>query len=242
MTKLYQYFVLAGLAMTVTPALASGVPVYSSGEVTTMAVDQFQSNVVHGLVDVQNELVQSALDAVGGPYSFSVNSFQKGLSQALTPPSKAISAYDGLKTIIGQGSEYGAIQVKKCGGNVDDVIQRLDETIVYPAIESAEEGVRTRMSLTEEERNKINNERAKAMERAATNGLAKAWTVQGEAAKIALAISDTQEELENADSQFAVLATILRLQEETQKNLNTRLSIMSDDLVQTGFVALDSNI
>jgi len=241
MTKLYRYFVLTGLVMATVPALATGVPVYSAGEVVTQAVDQFENNTTRGLIDVHNELVQSALDAVGGPNSFSVGSFKKNLKENLTEPSKAVSGYDGLMTLLGSDSEFGEIKVKKCGGNMDEVKARLDETIVYPATEEAKDGSKGRLTMTGAERNKMEANRAKALERAATTGLAKAWTVQSEAAEVAEAISDTQEELDNADSQLAVIATILRLQEETQKNLNTRLSIMSDDLVETGIVALDGN-
>ena len=238
MTKLYRYFVLTGLMMATAPALATGVPVYSASEVVNMAVDQFQNNTMRGLIDIHNELVQSALDAVGGPNSFSVGSFKKNLKENLTEPSKAVSGYDGLMTLLGPNSEFGEIKVKKCGGNMDEVKARLDETIVYPAKEEGSDG---RVGMTETERTKMESNRAQALERAATTGLAKAWTVQSEAAEVAEAISDTQEELDNADSQLAVIATILRLQEETQKNLNTRLSIMSDDLIETGIVALDGN-
>lgn len=241
MTKLYRYFVLTGLMMATAPALATGVPVYSAGEVVNMAVDQFENNTTRGVIDIHNELVQSALDAVGGPNSFSVGSFKKNLNKSLTEASEAVSGYDGLMTLLGPKSEFGEIKVKKCGGNMDEVKTRLDETIVYPATDEGKDGAKGRLDMTEEQRTKMEENRASALERAATTGLAKAWTVQAESAKVAEAISDTQEELDNADSQLAVIATILRLQEETQKNLNTRLSIMSDDLVETGIVALDGN-
>ena len=249
MAKLYQYFTLAGLIMATAPVLASGVPVYSTGEVVNMAVDQFENNNTRGLIDIHNELVQSALDAVGGPNSFSVSSFKKNLKKTLTEPSKAISGYDGLQTLLGADSEFGEIRIKKCGGNLDEVVDRLDETVVYPALETDGSGrnggdtgtAKSRLAMTEEQRTKMEENRAEAMERAATSGLAKAWTVQSETSKVAEAISDTQKELDNAESQLAVMATILRLQEETQKNLNTRLSIMSDDLVETGLSALDAN-
>ena len=98
------------------------------------------------------------------------------------------------------------------------------------------------MTLTTTELNQLAAARQKAQERAATTGLAKAWTAQKEAAEAGKAVGHTQEELDKAQSQLAVMGTILRLQEESQKSMNTRLSIKADDLIQMGLTALGENI
>ena len=85
------------------------------------------------------------------------------------------------------------------------------------------------------------------MEKSATTGLAKAWKAQTETANVAEAISKTSQELGLGQSssrdmnQLEVIASIIRLQEETYKNMNTRLSLMSEDAVLKGLMALETN-
>ena len=236
MKTYFRYFVLAGLMVAACSAAAGGVPVYSHGEIVGQVIDQYKNIFDKGLIDVHNELMQSALDAVGSPNSFSSAGFKSSLKKTLKPVSLAVSGYDGLMPLLGPKSKFGEIKVLKCGGNVDDVVQRLNETVVYPAKRE------DRLKLSTPKRDEMAANRGMTMERASTTGLAKAWTVQGDTAKVAEALKDTQTELDKAESQMAAMATILRLQEETQKNLNTRLSIMADDLTQTGLAALEGNI
>ena len=236
MTKVYTALVMAGMVALSNSAFASGVPVYSSGEVTNMSVDNYKSDDVRKLVELQKDLVHTTLDATGGPSTFSASSMKSNLSKNLTEPSDAVGTYDGLATILGAKSEYGEIKVKKCGGNADEVMTRLSETVAYPP------KAKDRLDMSETKKAKVEKERATSIERNATTSLAEAWVVQAETAEVAETLKKTQEELDKAQSQMAVLATLLRLQEETQKNLNTRLSIMSDDMINTGLVALDGNI
>ena len=80
-----------------------------------------------------------------------------------------------------------------------------------------------------------------SIQQAATSGLAKAWIAQSDTSDIAEAISKTQEELNNADSQMDVFGTLVRLQEETQKNLNSRFSLVADDVMASGLFVLETN-
>ena len=236
MKKILTAVAMTGLIALPLSVCASGVPVYGFGEVTNMSVDNYKSDDVRNLVDLQKELVKTTLDATGGPSTFSSGSMKSNLSKNLLPPSDAVGTYDGLATILGPKSEYGEIKVKKCGGNADEVMQRLSETVAYPPL------MKDRLNLSQAQKNKMENERAASIERNATAGLAEAWVVQAETSEVAENLKKTQKELDNAQSQMAVLATLLRLQEETQKNLNTRISIMADDMINTGLIALDGNI
>ncbi|MBQ7413633.1 MAG: hypothetical protein IJV07_05130 [Alphaproteobacteria bacterium] len=236
MKHLY-YLALVGIMMVGTGAMASGVPVYGWGEVINQTLDNGKGDYIRDLVETHKRLVNTTLDAVGSPETFSASSLKKNLKDSLTDMSEAVTGqYEGLQNVLGEGSEYGRIAIAKCGKNIEQVAERLNETVTYPAKEA------DRLKMTTAEKNKRAQERAVSMERAATSGLAKAWLAQSETANVAEAIADTQKELDNAESQQAVLATLMRLQEETQKNINTRLSLMGDDLISTGLVALEGNI
>ena len=227
------YLVLFGLMVGVGNAMASGIPVYSYAEMVNQKVDEMKSDVVSKMVETQKALMDSASDAIGGPNTFSPNALKSALDEALLPPSNAITGqYEGLKNILGDASEYGQIEIKKCGENADEVIRRLNETIVVP-INSAE-----RMQMTTKEVMQREKERLISIQEAATTGLAKAWVVQSDTSDVAESISTTQKELDNADSQMDVFATLVRLQEETQKSLNTRLSVISDDVTASSMFAL----
>ena len=227
------YLVLFGLMIGVGNAMASGIPVYSYAEMVNQKVDEMKSDVVSKMVETQKALMDSASDAIGGPNTFSPNALKSALDEALLPPSNAVTGqYEGLKNILGDASEYGQIEIKKCGENADEVIRRLNETIVVP-INSAE-----RMQMTTKEVMQREKERVISIQESATTGLAKAWVVQSDTSDVAESISTTQKELDNADSQMDVFATLVRLQEETQKSLNTRLSVISDDVTASSMFAL----
>ena len=112
--SVYQALIICGLIAMPMVTCASGVPVYGDGEVANMELDKEKSNEDKGLIDVHNELMQSALDALGGIKSFSPASFKSELKDNLTDPSKAVSGYDGLMTLLGPNSGYGEIKIKKC--------------------------------------------------------------------------------------------------------------------------------
>ena len=230
------YLILLGMIMGSVSAFASGIPVYSYAEMVNQKVDQTKSEVASKMVETQKALVDSVLDAVGGPATFSPSSLKSELSGALTEGSEAITGqYEGLQNVLGSASEYGQIKIKKCGENADEVINRLNETLVIPAKSS------DRLRMTTEELMRREKESMIAMEQAATTGLAKAWIIQSDTSDIAEAVSATQKELDNADSQMDVFGTLVRLQEETQKNLNTRLSLVSDDVTVSGMFILATN-
>ena len=235
MKKLYTYLTLAGVVAVAPSVWAGGIPIWSYGEVITQMVDNTQSNAVADLVQTKWNLVNSTLDGLRS--GFSAGSIKKNLKKNLTATSGAITGqYEGLENVLGKDSSYGQIKVKKCGGNISDVANRVKESLTLPATES------DRSDLKTSEKSKREANRNASIESAATSALAKAWIVETEAATVAEAISNTQEELDKAKSQMTVLVSILRLQEETQKNINTRLSLMGDELISTGLTALDSGL
>ena len=240
MRKLYICLTLFGVVAFISPVWGGGVPVWGKGEVTTQMVDNTQSNAASDLFQTEHNLVDSKLRGVKGIYSS--GAVKKALCKsekecALRPTSEAITGkYEGLENIMGKNSSYGQIKCKKCGGNIDSIVNRVNEALALPATQSGRE------ELTTAEIAKRDNNRNASIESAATTTLAKAWIVETEAADIAEAISDTQKELDKATSQMMVMVTILRLQEETQKNVNTRLSLMGDELISTGLTALDSGL
>ena len=85
MRKCYHYFVLAGLMLAACSASAGGVPVYSHSEIIGQVLDQYKNMFDKGLIDVHNELMQSALDATGSPNSFSPAKFKSSLKNTLKP-------------------------------------------------------------------------------------------------------------------------------------------------------------
>jgi len=234
MRKLYTYLTLTSVVALSVSAWA-GIPTWGYGEVITQMIDNTQSNAVSDLVQTEVNLVDSTLDGLKGSYSSS--SVRKNLKKALLAPSEAVTGkYEGLQNVLGKGSSYGQIRVKKCGANISSVVNRVKEALTLPATD------KERSELTTQEKNKRESNRNESIETAGKSALAKAWVVEKEAGDIAGAISDTQKELDKAKSHMTVLVTILRLQEETQKNINTRLSLMGDELISTGLTALDSGL
>lgn len=235
--KLNLCLALLGATIISTEVFASGIPVYSYAEMVSMKVDEIKSDVGSKMVKIQKALVDSALNAVGGPETFSPASLKKELKESLSVPSEVITGnYEGLQNLLGKGSEYGQIRIKKCGANAQEVMDRIHDTIVYPATQAE------RLKTTTEDLAKKTEERVISLQRSATTGLAKAWIAQSDTSDIAEAVSKTQEELENADSQMDVYGTLVRLQEETQKNLNSLLSLTSDDVITSGLLVLDGNL
>ncbi len=235
--KLKFYIAFLWVATISGSVMGSGIPVYSYAEMVTQRVDETKSDVGSKMVETQKELVNSALDAVGGAETFSANSFQKALKNSLIEPVAAVTGYyEGLQNLLGKGSEYGQIQIKKCGGNAAEVMKRLNETIVYPSSQVE------RLRMTTAELDKRAQERVRSLQNSATAGLAKAWLAQSDTSDIAEAIGKTQQELDNADSQMDVYGSFIRLQEETQKNLNTQLSLIADDVTTLGLMALEGNM
>lgn len=237
------YVALLGVLCVSGHVMASGIPVYSYAEMVSQKVDEIKSDVGSKMVETQKKLVDSALNAVGGPETFSAEALKKQLAgtgkklPALLEPSEVVTGhYEGLQNLLGAASEYGQIKIKKCGGNANEVIQRLNETIVHPAREA------DRLKMTTAQLDKIATERLTSLKRSATTGLAKAWVAQSDTSDIAETISKTQTELENADSQMDVFASLVRLQEETQKNLNSRFSLVADDVITQGLSVLDGNM
>ena len=246
MKNLYTYLTLASVVALLPCVCAGVVPTWGKGEVTVQMVDNTQSNAVSDLFQTEQRLVESALKGLKGIHSSKLvekalagdNKKEKGDKKgALTEPSEAVTGkYEGLENVLGKNSSYGQIKVKSCGGNIGSVVNRVNEAFALPATQSGREG------LTTGEMSKRDSNRNTSIEGAATTALSKAWIVETEAANIAESISDTQEELNKATSQMMVLVTILRLQEETQKSINTRLSLMGDELISSGLAALDSGL
>ena len=231
MTKLYTYLMLAGVLVISTPVWAQ-VPTYGFGEVVTQTVDQSQSDIMKDMIQTHKNLVNSTLSGL----KKGACSIGKEMQNALTEPSAVVTGkYEGLQNLLGKDSKYGEIKIKSCGCNAGEVVERLNQTIVYPATRDGEDG---RLSWSEARKSTRNSDLATSKEMASTTALAKAWIAQTDATKVANVLSKTQDELDNAQSQLAVIATILRLQEETQKNVNTRVSIMGDELISSGLNAL----
>lgn len=236
MRKTRSLLTFLGVVVAANVAVASGLPVYSYAEMVTQKVDEIKSDVGSKIVETQKKMVDSVLDVVGGPETFSSASLQKELNKTLVPPSEIITGYyEGLQNLLGKDSVYGEIKIKKCGGNAGEVMKRLHETVVIPA------KIEERYKKSNEELKRIDWNRLFSLKQAATSGLAKAWIAQSDTSDIAEAITKTQEELNNADSQMDVFGTLVRLQEETQKNLNSRFSLIADDVMATGLSVLNSN-
>jgi len=232
MTKLYTYLAVIGVVAMSAPVWAQ-VPTYGFGEVVTQTVDQMRSDKMKDMIQTHKNLMNSALSGLkkGG------GSVSKEMEKALTDSSSVVTGkYEGLQNLLGKDSPYGEIKIKSCGGNADDVVERLNETIVYPAKADGDDGYR---SWSEKKKDIRNVDLAVSKEMASTTALAKAWIAQTDSTKVSNMLSKTQEELDNDESQLAVIATILRLQEETQKNVNTRVSIMGDELISSGLNALE---
>ncbi|MBR6412473.1 MAG: hypothetical protein IKS41_04865 [Alphaproteobacteria bacterium] len=234
MKNIYTYLTLAGI-VAMAPMVAEAYPAWGFGEVLTQMVDNVQSNAVSDIYQTHQNLMKSVLKGTKGSYSS--GSVKKKLKKALTSSSEAITGqYEGLDNVLGKNSSYGQIKVKKCGDNIPSVASRVKSALTLPAKES------DRNSLTTAEKNKRDANRNRSIEDSGVTTLAKAWIVETESSNISKAVGSTQKELDGAKSQMMVMVTILRLQEETQKNINTRLSLMGDELITTGLTALDSGL
>ena len=236
MMKLHTYLVAVSMIAICSPVWAQGVPTYGFGEVVTQTLDQMRSETMKDMIQTHKNLVNSTLSAL----KTGAGSVGGEMQKALTDSSSVITGqYEGLQNLLGEDSEYGEIKIKSCGGNADEVIARLNQTVVYPAKSGGSDG---RESWSESKKTTRDSDLATSQEMAATTALAKAWIAQTDASKVSNVLSKTQEELDNGKSQLAIIATILRLQEETQKNVNTRVSIMGDELISSGLSALDTGV
>ena len=110
--------------------------------------------------------------------------------------------------------------------------------MVYPATQ------KERLKISEENFERLVTERKKAIEHAATAGLARAWIAEKEASDVAASLPTLVKELgsPNMDSQMDAMVQILRLQEEAFKNMNTRTTLMAEELKNTGLAALEGNM
>ena len=243
MRKIYAYLTLVGVMAIAPMDTWAAVRTWGYGEVITQMVDNGQSNAVSDIYRTHQNLMKSVLKGTKGSYSPKAakkalcDNPKKDKGCALTSSSEAITGqYEGLDNVLGKNSTYGQIKVKKCGANISSVVSRVKEALTLPATES----VRNR--LTTAEKNKRDRNRDRSIEDSGITTLAKAWLVETEASNISKSVGSTQKELDGATSQMMVMVTILRLQEETQKNINTRLSLMGDELISTGLTALDSGL
>ena len=255
MNKLLLVFLGFGIMGLAGESGATGVPIHSGSEATTQAVDAGRSGVLDDMVKLQDKMVDSMQNALGGRETFGLNSLRTNLQGALTTPSETVgSATRGLGNLIGKASgavtgtiqdtrtgvankasEYKEIVVKASGEHIGPMKEKIKGTMEEPAVWSE------KARLTTSEYAQRGLERARALEDSASAALAKAWIVQAESANTAASVGTTKDELPNAESQQAIIGTILRLQDETQKNLNTRLSIMAEELKMDSLIALDGD-
>ena len=282
MNKFYLILAGCGLMGFACGAGASGIPIHSGSEATTQAVDGGRSGVLDDMVKLQDKMVDSMQNAIGGRETFGLNSLKTNLQGVLTTSSETVgSARAGLgnlvgktsgaissavggvtQTVEGKVSEYKGVALD-AAGSVKDVVGSVKQTgegkiaeykdIVVKAsgehIGPMKEKIKDMMAepvgwsekarLTTAEHIQKGIERAKALEDSASSALAKAWIVQSESANTSASVGTTAEELSNAESQQSIIGTILRLQEETQKNLNTRMTIMAEELKMDSLLALD---
>jgi len=227
MTKLYTYLTLAGIVSIGLPALASGLPTYGFAEIVTMKVDSLKNVATQDILQTHKNLVRGALRGVKGGY---------GAQELLSGGSSVVTGRsEGLQTLLGEGDS-----LMTCGeGAKDSLVSLLTDRnrgVVSPATE------KDRLELTTANDEARQKRLEKAIEMASTTALAKAWLAQAEAATVSETLSSLQEKLADNATQMDVLTTILLLQEETQKNINVRLSIMGDELVNAGLSALNTGL
>ncbi len=229
-----QVALLFGLAIGFSPMNACAVPILGFGEALNIVVDQSKNSDNRDLFQTQDGLVKGLLKEFGLDYNPKATA--NALKKSLTETSSVIDgSYESLKGAVGN------LEIKRCGENADTVISGIEEAMTVPG------KMEERLELTESKIEELSIERAKSLEKSATTGLAKAWKAQTETANVAEAISKTSQELGLGQSssrdmnQLEVIASIIRLQEETYKNMNTRLSLMSEDAVLKGLMALETN-
>ena len=271
MNKLYLGLLMGTILGLAGAVGATGWPIHSASEATTQAVDSGRSGVLDDMVKLQDKMVDSMQNAIGGRETFGLNSLRTNLQGALTTTSETVGqATKGVGSLVGKASgavtgamrdtregvsnkvsEYKNTAVETLGcGNIDceneDIKveaagkhvccmkKRISDVMAEPV------GWSEKARLTTAEYVQKGIERAKALEDSASSALAKAWIVQSESANTAASVGTTKEELSNAESQQSIIGTILRLQDETQKNLNTRMTIMAEELKIDSLIALDN--
>lgn len=232
MKKSYLYMAVAGLALMTTPVWA-GVPVYSFSELVEMTVDQFKGADTRRLVRTEKELVKKTFKDLGG--SVTVDDLERAYDKALSAPSRAITPYAGLQTVLGANSELGQIKVRNDGETTDAIVERLETKVFEPASDYE------RLTMTTMEKRKRAAVRAEALESSGTSNLAKAWSVQTETANTAESLKNIDTEMKRIDSQLGALALIVKNKEETLKNMLTRTSLSADDLINTGLITSEYN-
>jgi hypothetical protein len=245
MTKLYTYLALAGIIGVGLPAMATGLPTYGFAEIVTMKVDSIKNVATQDLLQTHKNMVRDTLKGLKGAYGEESEAPAEGEEsgegeegeeddgELLSSGSSAVTGRnEGLQTLLGEGGS-----LMTCGDKGrESLIELLNKTVVFPGKEE------DRKELTTAEDDERQNRLDTAKEMAATTALAKAWLAQAEAANVSETLTKFQTQLGAASSQMEILAIILRLQEETQKNINTRLSVMGDELVSAGLSALDTGI
>lgn len=254
MNKLYLGLLMGTILGLAGAVGASGIPIHSGSEATTQAVDGGRSGVLDDMVKLQDKMVDSMQNAIGGRETFGLNSLRTNLQGALTTTSETVgTATKGVGSLVGKASgavtgtmrdtregvsgkvqEYKDVVVKASGEHVGPMKERIKDVMAEPV------GWSEKARLTTAEYTQKGIERAKALEDSASSALAKAWIIQSESANTAASVGTTKEELSNAESQQSIIGTILRLQDETQKNLNTRMTIMAEELKIDSLIALDN--
>lgn len=229
MMKQLSKIAMMGLMMGTSAVWASGIPVFGNAEVTMMSVDQLKSDATREVVETQKNLMNKTMEATG--IRTSAEALKKAYASALTIPSKTVS---GVQDAVGEVID--GVVVKPCGGSTKEIMAKLDETIVLP-VRDAENQV----YLTATEETKRLEQLTKSLENTATMNLSKAWQAQTDLANIAKSADDVMKNLEKADDQLKALAQIMYIQSEMQKNMNTRVSLMADDMTVGSLSALDVN-
>lgn len=238
MNKIHYLFFVSCLLFGTT-AFATGIPAYGKGEVVNITVDRSKSADDHYVVRTVNALMDNNINITGGPETYCFKKAQTKLAEVLKAPSAAIqNTKDGLKGIYTSLAGYSpaTVQVKSCGETTKDIVQEIEKRMTYPAT------VAERLQLTEKEvANKI-KARAISIEQSGKEGLAKAWAIQSEVANVSESLSKLPDELKSVDSQMDAFVYISKILEESYKNMDTRLSVVADDLNNASLLALDGNI
>lgn len=229
--QIYITLAVGGLLLGVSGqvlALGTGIPVCSAGEITNQYVDQFRSRDAGEWVGVEDKLAESAYNALKGNYSEA--NFKTMLKQ-LSSSEGVAKTNQGTEKVVGEDFE-----LSRCAKNTSDLSSTFNSSVSYPPKEEDRVGMSTSAKDARED------ERLSSIEAAGTTGLAKSWLIQTEAAEVAQAISHTKRVLDQASSQMSVMALIMVMQEVARKDLNTRVSLLGDDLTNVGLMALEENM
>ena len=228
------YLLMLGLLVAHSSAMATGIPVYGFGEIVGQKVDEAKSAVVSDTMNMHEDIIKEMIKSVGG--DFDPNALKTELQSALSKPVGLVTGqYEGLKNVLGEASQFGKMEIKKAGESIGSVKERVTDVLAVPAKREEQQ------KMTTEELAERAKQRAISEEVAATTGLAKSWLAEANVSNVAKTLENTQEELDNAQDIPTIMGSIVRLQEETQKNVNTRLSIMADNLMLTGYEALENS-